>query len=89
MQQNVEFFLAHYLLPITDYVPDAAALRAASSRVAVGIGENASGQLAHETALALADRLGTRPVTFPGGHGGFFAHPREFAAKLDEVFRAN
>jgi pimeloyl-ACP methyl ester carboxylesterase len=89
MEQNVEFFLAHYLLPITNSVPDVAALRAASSRIVVGVGENADGKLAHETTLALADRLGTRPVTFPGGHRGFFAHPKEFATKLDEVLRTN
>ena len=85
MQQNVEFVLAHYMLPITAYVPDIAALQAASSRVVVGIGEASGGQLANDTALALADRLGTPPVTFPGDHSGFFTHPAAFAQKLREV----
>jgi pimeloyl-ACP methyl ester carboxylesterase len=85
MQQNVEFFLAHYMLPVTDYVPDIAALQAASSRVVVGIGDASAGQLANDTALALAARLGTPAVTFPGGHSGFFTHPTAFARKLREV----
>lgn len=88
MQQNVEYFLARYMLPVTTYAPDLARLRAAASPVVVGVGANWSGQLAHETALALADRLGTTAVTFPGDHSGFFAHPDAFARKLDEVFRA-
>jgi pimeloyl-ACP methyl ester carboxylesterase len=88
MQQNVEFFLAHYLLPVTTYVPDVAALCASSSRVVVGIGETSSGQLAHDTALALADRLESTAVTFPGDHSGFFFFPDLFAQKLDEVLRA-
>ena len=85
MQQNVEFFLAHYMLPVTDYVPDIAALQAASPRVVVGIGDASAGQLANDTALALAARLGTPAVTFPGGHSGFFTHPTAFARKLREV----
>jgi hypothetical protein len=89
MQQNVEFFLARYLLPVTTYVPDLARLRAVTPPVVVGIGEDLSGQLAHETALALADRLGTTAVTFPGDHSGYFAQPDAFARKLDGVFRAD
>ena len=84
MQQNVEFFLAHSMLPVTTYVPDVAALQAAS-RVVVGVGEASGGQLANDTALALADRLGTAAVTFPGGHSGYFTHAAAFAQKLREV----
>ena len=88
MQQNLEFFLAHYLLPITGYVPYVAALKRGSSRVVVGIGEESGGQLAHETALALADRLGTPAVVFPGDHSGYVTKPRAFAEKLDEVLQS-
>jgi pimeloyl-ACP methyl ester carboxylesterase len=89
MQQNVEFFLAHYMLPITGYVPDIARLRAGAPHVIVGIGEASGGQLAHDTALALADRLGTEAVVFPGDHGGYMSDPHAFAAKLREVFEAD
>jgi hypothetical protein len=57
--------------------------------VLVGVGETSNGQLAHNTALALADRLGAAAVPFPGDHSGFFMHPDLFAQKLDEVLRAD
>ena len=88
MQQNLDTLFAHYLLPITTYVPDVAALRAGPSRVVVGVGETSAGELAHDTALALADRLGTAAVTFPGAHGGYTSHPAEFVPQLLEVLQA-
>jgi pimeloyl-ACP methyl ester carboxylesterase len=75
LEQNTDFFFLHYLLPITSYAPDIAALQAAPSRVVVGVGEESGGQFAHESALGLAERLGTDAVTFPGGHGGDVSHP--------------
>jgi hypothetical protein len=33
-------------------------------------------------AVAVAERLGTTPVTFPGGHDGFLTGPGAFAAVL-------
>jgi hypothetical protein len=41
--------------------------------------------MAHRSAVALAERLGTPAVTFPGDHGGFGGRPHEFATKLHEV----
>ena len=89
MEQNLDFFFAHYLLPITAYEPDVAALQAASSKVLVGVGEASVGQETYDTALALAERLGTKAVVFPGDHVGMATHPEEFAEKLDEVFRTS
>jgi hypothetical protein len=43
--------------------------------------------MAHDGGLALAERLGTRAVVFPGDHGGFGSHAAEFAAKLRDVLR--
>jgi hypothetical protein len=86
--QNSDFFLAHYLLPITAYVPDIGKLQDGSTRVVVGIGEDSSGQLAHDTALALAERLGTPAVTFPGSHVGYVEYPDAFAERLHEVLQA-
>jgi hypothetical protein len=82
---NLEFFLAHGVRPLSGYVPDAAALRAGPARIVVGVGETSAGQLAHRTAVALAERLGPPPVPFPGGHGGFSSHPGAFAATLHRV----
>ena len=38
---------------------------------------------------ALAERLGTEPVVFPGDHGGFGVQPEAFAAKLHEVLASS
>jgi hypothetical protein len=54
----------------------------------VGVGEASTGELAHDTALALAGRLRTEVVTFPGGHGGYTSHPAEFVTQLQEVLQA-
>jgi pimeloyl-ACP methyl ester carboxylesterase len=88
MQPNMDFFFAHYLMPITEYVPDVAALQAGPARVVVGVGEESAGQLAHDTALALADRLGTEAVIFPGDHIGMMMQPEAFTEKLYEVLQA-
>jgi pimeloyl-ACP methyl ester carboxylesterase len=87
MEQNFDFFFAHYLLPITSYSPDYAALQGASSRVVVGVGEDSVGQVTYETAVALAERLGSEPVVFPGDHIGMATLPEEFAEKLHDVFQ--
>ena len=85
---NLDFFLAHGLKPISHYVPDVATLSAGPVRVVVGVGETSTGQLAHRTAVALAERLGTAPVTFPGDHGGYGSHPAAFAERLHQVLRS-
>jgi pimeloyl-ACP methyl ester carboxylesterase len=82
---NLEFFLAHGVRPLTGYVPDVAALRAGSARIVVAVGETSQGQLAHRAAVALAERLGSPPVTFPGDHGAMVSRPREFAETLHQV----
>jgi pimeloyl-ACP methyl ester carboxylesterase len=82
---NLEFFLAHGVRPLTGYVPDVAALRTGPARIVVGIGEASGGQLAHRAAVALAQRLGSPPVTFPGDHGAVVSRPTEFAETLHEI----
>jgi pimeloyl-ACP methyl ester carboxylesterase len=86
--QNLDMLFATYLLPITTYEPDIAALHRGPSRVVVGVGEASGGEVAHDTALALAEQLGTEAVTFPGGHGGYTEHPDAFAEQLLEVLQA-
>jgi hypothetical protein len=54
----------------------------------VGVGAASAGELAHDTALALAGSLGTEAVTFPGGHGGYTSHPAAFVTQLREVLQA-
>jgi pimeloyl-ACP methyl ester carboxylesterase len=80
-------------MPTTpSFAPDVEALRAASTRVVLGVGEESGETLAARAARAIADQLGTEAIVFPGGHDGFLGgeygstgKPTEFAAKLREV----
>jgi pimeloyl-ACP methyl ester carboxylesterase len=74
------------------YQHDFDALRAAATRVVIGVGAQSGAGLAGRAAVAVAERLGTTPVTFPGGHGGFLGgeygqteEPDAFAATLRDV----
>ena len=76
----------------THYEPDFDALRAASSRIVIAAGEDSNGELAERGAVAVAERIGTKVVRFPGDHGGFFGgeygqmgKPDAFAATLRQV----
>ena len=82
MEATSERFFGHGLLPITLYEPDVAALRAAPGRVVVAGGTTSRGEFAQRTAAALAERLGTPLVDFPGGHVGFASDAEAFAAVL-------
>ncbi len=77
-----ERFFAHGLLPIALYEPDLSALEAAPGRVLAGGGIASRGEFAQRAAVALAERLGTALVEFPGGHAGFASDPTDFAAVL-------
>jgi pimeloyl-ACP methyl ester carboxylesterase len=69
------------LVTCTHYEPDFEALRGASTRIVVGVGAESEGEMAHRAGLGVADRLGTKPVTFPSNHGGFLGG--EFGMKGD------
>jgi pimeloyl-ACP methyl ester carboxylesterase len=74
------------------YQPDFDALRAAPARIVIGVGADSANAMAGRAAAGVAQRLGTPPVTFPGGHDGFLGgeygmtgKPDEFAATLRAV----
>jgi len=80
------------IITCTHYTHDFDALRAASTRIVVGVGAESEGELAHRAGLAVAERLGTAAVTFPSHHGGFLGDeygqggdPDGFAATLRRV----
>jgi pimeloyl-ACP methyl ester carboxylesterase len=75
-------FFEHGLLPIALYEPDFPALEAAPTRLIVAGGTASRGEFPHRTAVALAGRLGTQLLEFPGGHVGFLTEPVEFASVL-------
>jgi pimeloyl-ACP methyl ester carboxylesterase len=84
--------LEQNIISCTHYQPDIDALRAASTRIVIGAGAESEGEMARRGAEGVAERLGTKPVIFPSGHGGFLGEgfgqpgdPDGFAAKLHEV----
>ncbi|MCG5215036.1 alpha/beta fold hydrolase [Streptosporangium sp. KLBMP 9127] len=85
--KNADFFLAHVVRSVYHALPDLAVLADVSSGVVVAVGDDSGGQLAHDTGLALAERLGVVAETFPGGHAGFLTHPTAFADKLHQILQ--
>ena len=80
------------MISCTHHRHDFEALRAASTRVVIGVGARSGKVVAGRAAMAVAERLGTAPVTFPGGHDGFLGgeygqtgEPDAFAATLRTV----
>lgn len=82
------FQFAHMLRPTTSWQPDLAQLRAATTRVVIGLGEESTGQLCARTSTALAVALDTRPTAFPGGHIGFTENAPGFADRLRAILAA-
>jgi pimeloyl-ACP methyl ester carboxylesterase len=84
--------LGQNLISCSHYEHDFDALRGASTRIVIGVGEESGQMVAGRAGAAVAERLGTPPVTFPGGHDGFLGgeyggmgKPDEFAATLRAV----
>ena len=84
--------LAQNMISCTHYEPDYDALRAASTRIVLGIGVESEDMFTYRAGAAVAERLGTDPVIFPGGHGGFLGgefgyqgDPDAFAVTLREA----
>ncbi len=85
MRATTDQFLAHLIRPTTRYLPDIETLRATPARIVVAGGTTSKGQLGNRTAVALAERLGTAVVDFPGDHGGFVAQPEQCGRVLHQV----
>ncbi len=84
--------LGQNMMTLPRYEPDFEAILSASTRIVIGVGAESGEQLAARGGRAVAERLGTEPVTFPGDHGAFMGgeygqvgKPDEFAATLREV----
>jgi len=77
---------------VSGYRPDAAALKAAPTRIVIAVGEESAGTFTARTAVATAELLGQEAVVFPSHHGGFLGgefgyagQPEAFARRLREV----
>jgi pimeloyl-ACP methyl ester carboxylesterase len=77
--------LGLHMTACTSYQLDFAALRAAPARILLGVGTQSGQMLPGRAAVAVAERLGTTPVTFPGGHDGFRSDTAAFAAIVRTV----
>lgn len=80
------------MLSTPGYRHDFDALRAAPTRIVIGVGEQSAKMVAGRAGTAVAERLGTATVIFPGGHDGFLGgeyggmgKPDDFAATLRTV----
>jgi hypothetical protein len=82
---------------VTTYRYDLDAIKAARTRVVVGVGEETGDAFTARTARALAARLGQDAVLFPSHHGGFIGggpenpyagKPVEFGEVLRRVLGA-
>ncbi|WP_433794869.1 alpha/beta fold hydrolase [Actinoplanes sp. CA-252034] len=74
------------------FEPDFDALRAAPTRIVVGVGAESEDELAHRSGRGVAERLGLSPTVFPSNHAGFLGgeygqhgDPVPFAATLRQV----
>jgi pimeloyl-ACP methyl ester carboxylesterase len=85
IQNNFEYFLAHALVPLSLYRPDVDTLHANKTRIVVGVGAETTGQTANRTGVALAKKLGTNPVVFPGDHNGYGPHAEPFGEILNRL----
>jgi pimeloyl-ACP methyl ester carboxylesterase len=85
MEKNMEFFIGYETPAFGTHVTDVEAIRASGVRVVLGAGDASAGEPPNRATQALAERLGARPVTFPGDHGGFGIRHAEFAATLDRA----
>src|SRR3954447_14110472 len=63
--------LGQNMVTCNSYRQDFDALRRASTRIVIGVGTQSGAILPGRAAVVVAERLGTEPVVFPGGHDGF------------------
>jgi pimeloyl-ACP methyl ester carboxylesterase len=88
--------LALNMMSCNGHRHDFEALRNASTRIVIGVGAVSGEGLPARAGRAVAAKIGTEPVEFPGDHGGFMdgehaqaGDPAAFAAKLREVLDAS
>jgi pimeloyl-ACP methyl ester carboxylesterase len=93
-----DVLLSERAATVPTYRYDLDALKAASTRIVVGVGEETGDAFTGRTARHLAERLGQEPVVFPSHHGGFVGggpenpyagKPVEFGVTLRQVLETS
>ncbi|MGI5288586.1 alpha/beta fold hydrolase [Nonomuraea polychroma] len=85
---NMPYFVGRIVPSFMSYAPDIDRLEALSDRLVLACGEDSRGELPYRPAAFLAERFGTEPVHFPGGHIGLTTHPAEFGELLRKALRS-
>jgi pimeloyl-ACP methyl ester carboxylesterase len=80
---NLTTFTGYEIPGFATWLPDTEALVASATTITLGAGEASVGEPPHRAAITIAERLGSAPLTFPGGHGGFGSAPEAFALVLE------
>lgn len=88
-QADDALFFLRMLQPFTRYRPSVDSVGSAGPRIVIAIGETSEEELSGRSTRALAQQLGTPPVTFPGDHAGFVADPAAFAERLLQTLRSH
>jgi pimeloyl-ACP methyl ester carboxylesterase len=83
---NFEYWLAHSMIPLSTYVPEAEKLKTGVPPVVVAIGEASAGQGIEAMGLALTRKLGVEATRFPGDHLGFETEAAAFSEALHTAF---
>jgi pimeloyl-ACP methyl ester carboxylesterase len=85
--KNMIFFFEHEFAMYDRYQLDFAALKSASTqtRIVLAGGHDSRESATYRSAVAVADRLETTIVEFPGRHVGYVTNARAFAQRLHEV----
>jgi pimeloyl-ACP methyl ester carboxylesterase len=92
--QRDDALLSERAVTVTTHEYDLDAIKAAPTRVVLGVGEETGTTITARTAQAVAERLGSELAVFPSHHGGFVGggpenpyagKPVEFGVTLREV----
>jgi pimeloyl-ACP methyl ester carboxylesterase len=86
---NADAFFRYNLLSVRRYRLDFAKLLATPTQIVLAGGETGRAYVGYRGATAVAERLGTSVVEFPGHHVGYLTHPRAFAERLRGVLKEN
>ncbi len=85
--QMMEFFIKQELLPVTNYMPDLAAIKQNGAKVFMAAGQESldKKRFYAQTAPILAKRMDCEMVIFPGHHTSHNIQPEEWSAVFREV----
>ena len=87
MREMAEYFVKQELLPVTNYMPDIAAIKRNGIKVFLAAGKESldKKRFYAQTAPILAKRMDCEMVVFPGHHVSYVTIPEEWAAKLRDI----